>query len=350
LNKRNILDCTLRDGSYITDGEFPDFAIRDIIQTAIDSQLDFVEVGYLNNTKPYNQNSTHFDSVRRISEYIPDDRKGATILAMVDIDRFRIGDFVPYDGKSVDGIRIVFYKHQVAVALDYAKAVKNLGYKLFMQPMVTIDYSINEYSLLAEEIANLEPSAVSIVDSFGYMTPSDFRRYYKVLDNVVSDSTSIGFHSHNNMNLALPVAIDALEYQTQRKLIIDSSLLGMGRGAGNLQTELIATYYNANFNNKYNVPNLIRLIDNYIIPIKKDKNWGYSPYFFLTAYNACHPNYAVYLLDKHQVSISEFAEYCKCIPPEMKTKCRRAYVEGIYGEFCDAKRKERINEIRALVL
>ena len=118
MDKYNLLDCTLRDGSYITNGEFPEQAIRDIIKTLIDSHLDFIEVGYLNNTKPYNGNSTHYDHIERITEYLPDDRKSAMILAMVDVDQFKINDFIPCDGKSVDGIRIVFYKHQVNEAIN----------------------------------------------------------------------------------------------------------------------------------------------------------------------------------------------------------------------------------------
>lgn len=333
MSRCNILDCTLRDGSYITNGEFSETAIHDIVQTLINSRLDFVEVGYLNNTKPYIGNSTYWDSVKRISEYIPINRENTTMLAMVDLDQFGINDFTPNTKMSVDGIRVVFYKHQVDEALKYAKVIRDNGYKLFVQPMVTIDYTLDEYSALCERIARLEPFAISIVDSFGYMTPVDFRRYFKVIDNIIPDFTAVGFHSHQNKQLGLPVAIDVLEYQTQRKLVIDCSLLGMGRGAGNLQTELITNYYNTNFNNKYDVPEIIRLVNDYIDPITKRHNWGYSPYYFLTAYNECHPNYAAFLLESHSISISEFAEYLKLIPQDMKTKCRRPYVEELFKTF-----------------
>lgn len=337
MNKYNLLDCTLRDGSYITNGEFSEQAIRDIIKTLIDSNLDFIEVGYLNNTKPYYGNSTHFDSIARIEEYLPIDRKDVMLLAMVDVDQFGIDDFTPFDGKSVDGIRIVFYKHQIDEALKYAKAVSELGYKLFMQPMVTIDYSMSEYSALCHELIKLKPLGISIVDSFGYMTPTDFRRYFRILDNLAPDNVIIGFHSHQNMNLALPVAVDVFEYQTGRKLVVDCSLLGMGRGAGNLQTELVANYYNSTFVPKYDVSELLRLVNDYIMPIRKSKVWGYSPYYFLTAYNHCHPNYAAFVLDNHRISLTDFADFLKTVPPEMKTKCRRPYVEELYQNYINAE-------------
>lgn len=339
MDKYNLLDCTLRDGSYITNGEFSEQAIRDIIQTLIDSRLDFVEVGYLNNTKPYCGNSTHFDSIERIVEYLPADRKNTMLLAMVDVDQFGLNDFTPFDGKSVDGIRIVFYKHQISEALKYAKRVSELGYKLFMQPMVTIDYSMAEYSSLCNELIKLNLLGISIVDSFGYMTPGDFRRYFKILDNLAPENVIIGFHSHQNMNLALPVAVDVFEYLTGRRLVVDCSLLGMGRGAGNMQTELAANYYNNSFVPKYNVPELLRLVNDYIMPIKENKAWGYSPYYFLTAYNRCHPNYAAYLLDNYQISLTDFADYLETVPSEMKTKCRRPYVDELYHNYTRAKER-----------
>jgi len=348
MNKYNLLDCTLRDGSYITEGEFPDQAIRDIIKTLIDSNLDFVEVGYLNSTKLYRGNSTHFDSISRIAEYLPVERKNAMLLAMVDVDQFKIEDFTPYDGTSVDGIRIVFYKHQIKEAIKYAKIVNELGYKLFMQPMVTIDYSMSEYSSLCDELIKLNPFGISIVDSFGYMTPGDFRKYFKILDNLAPESVIIGFHSHQNMNLALPVAVDVFEYSTARRLVIDCSLLGMGRGAGNLQTELVANYYNNSFVPKYDIIELIRLINEYIVPIKERREWGYTPYYFLTAYKGCHPNYAAFVLENHQISLTDFADYLNTIPPEMKTKCRRPYVEEMYQNF--VKAKEERHEVWTMVL
>ena len=338
MNKLNLLDCTLRDGSYITNGRFEESAIRDIIQTLISSRFDFIEVGYLNNTKPYLGNSSHWDSIERIEAYIPDDRRSSLLLAMIDIDQFGIGDITPNTGRSIDGIRVVFYKHQIDEALKYAERIRERGYKLCVQPMVTIDYTLDEYSLLCERIAELDPFAISIVDSFGYMTPSDFRRYYKVINNIVPDETVVGFHSHQNKQLGLPVAIDVFNYQTPRKLVVDCSLLGMGRGAGNLQTELIADYYNSNFSNKYNIPELLRLINEYIAPIAKEHIWGYSPYYFMTAYNECHPNYAAFLLEAHDIGISEFAEYLKTIPKEMRTKCRRPYVEELYKEFSNGRK------------
>lgn len=332
MDKFNLLECTLRDGGYITNWKFNDDMICDTIRTLSKSGFDFVEVGYLNN-KSNSNNTTQFRNIKQIESYLPEDRNNTLFLAMADVLQFFPDDITEYDGKSIDGIRVVFYKHQIEEALSLGKAVVEKGYKLFMQPMVTIDYTINEYVELAKEIAKLNPYAVSIVDSFGYMLKSDFRKYFRVLDNILPKNVIIGFHSHNNMNLALINAQDILEYQSSRNIIIDSSLYGMGRGAGNLQTELIAEFYNEELGQKYDINNILDLISKYILPISKENSWGYSPYFFITALHHCHPNYASYLLQEHSITVSDFRKYIEYVPKEMYTKCRKPYVLEIYEKF-----------------
>ncbi len=332
--KYSLLDCTLRDGGYIPNWEFEDETIRDMVHSLVEANMDYIEVGYLNTIKPYRGNTTQFDSITRINDFLPNDRKKSMLLAMADVQQFYIKDLEPYKQGKIDGIRVVFYKHQVEDALALAKEVKGAGYKLFMQPMVTIDYSIDEYSKLSLRIAELEPYAVSIVDSFGYMLKEDFRRYFKVLDNILDENAVIGFHSHNNMNLTFVTAQDILEYNTQRKIIIDSSLYGMGRGAGNLNTELIANYYNMILGEKYDIGIFLRLISRYIMPIYDKKQWGYSPYLFLTGLYHYHPNFACYLLEDYpKVTVEQFECFLKSIPPEFKTKCRKQYVINKWKEL-----------------
>lgn len=334
--KYNLLDCTLRDGGYIPEWEFDDQTIRNTVKSLIDSNMDYVEVGYINSRKEYRGNTTQFDTISRINDFLPEDRKNTVLLAMADVKQFFPKDVEGYEKGNIDGIRVVFYKHQVKEAEILAKEIKTAGYKLFMQPMVTIDYSIDEYAGVCSQIARLEPYAVSIVDSFGYMIKEDFRKYYRILDNILDERTVIGFHSHNNMNLAFITAQDILEYNTKRELVIDCSLYGMGRGAGNLNTELITNYYNMIFGKKYDLHLYLKLISQYIMPIYEKKQWGYSPYLFLTGLKHYHPNFACYLLEEYpNVTVEEFEKFLDFIPVEFKTKCRKPYVIEKWKEFTE---------------
>ena len=337
MDKFNLLDCTLRDGGYITKWKFEEETIREIVKNLIDANLDFVETGYINPMSD-DKDTTQFSSIERIKNYIPVDKKSCIILAMADVQQVTPEHITPYTGDSIEGIRIVFYKHQIESAIALAKVVKENGYKLFMQPMVTIDYSVDEYAKMTKEIAKIQPYAVSIVDSFGYMLKSDFRQYFKILDNLLAPEVVVGFHSHNNMNLAFITAQDILEYATDRRIVIDASLYGMGRGAGNLNTELIANYYNMTLGKKYDIIQILDLIGKYIMPVYHKHAWGYSPYLFITGLYHYHPNFACYLLEEYDVSVTEFEEYIRTIPEDMKTKCRKPYVIEMWEKYKEERR------------
>lgn len=332
MNNIKILDCTLRDGGYITNWNFGDDVIKNMIKTLIDANLDYVECGYLNSAD-YVPGKSIFHTIEQIKDFLPADRKNSQILAMADVQQFKPEDITPYTGDSIDGIRVVFYKHQVEEAIELGKSIKKNGYKLFLQPMVTIDYSKEEFTALIKRINLLEPFGVAIVDSFGYMTKADFRTYFKILEDNLDKDTTICFHSHNNMQLAFITAQDVFDYISDRELVIDASLYGMGRGAGNLNTELITNYYNMVREDKYDTKLVLDLISDVIMEIRNTKTWGYSPYLYLTGHHKCHPNFACYLLEEHEVSVSEFNEFVQTIPADMKTKCRKPYVEELYKKF-----------------
>lgn len=332
MDKYNLLDCTLRDGGYIVDWAFTDNQIQDVVNTLTKAGLDFVEVGYLNSSGP-EHDSSKFRNIEMIARFLPKNRRNCRYLAMANAGDFAPSDITPYSGNAIDGIRVAFHKYQVEEAYTLSKAVKENGYRLFVQPMVTVEYSKAEYAGLINRFAKLDPYAVAVVDSFGYMSKSEFWSYFKILDNILDFSSFVGLHSHNNMNMAFIIAQDILEYQTSRSIVIDASLYGMGRGAGNLNTELIANHYNALFGEKYQISTLMDIISRYIAPIAETKKWGYSPYLFLTALYHCHPNFACYILEKAEISVSDFEKLLKTIPVEMKTKCKRSYVEELYRSF-----------------
>ena len=59
----------------------------------------------------------------------------------------------------------------------------------------------------------------------------------------MSSSIRIGFHSHNNMQLSNALSQEFVRItQGKREVVVDATLSGMGRGAGNTPTELIVQY------------------------------------------------------------------------------------------------------------
>lgn len=229
---------------------------------------------------------------------------------------------------------MVFASSSTNAKLSRCEKIVEMGYDLFLQPMVTIDYSLQEFEeLIRRFYERYHPYTISIVDSFGCMVKSELLEFIEVLEKIISKDIKIGFHGHDNMQLAQINALSLFDYENGHEFIIDASVNGIGRGAGNLYTELIAHYCNIRHKGQYNLDCILQVVSEVTEPISRTNKWGYSPYFMLTALRRAHPNFATYLLANHDLSVSDFAEYLRYIPANMLTKCTKPYVEKRYLQF-----------------
>ena len=153
---------------------------------------------------------------------------------MMNYGEYNIDDLPPYDGGFISGIRFAFHKKDMVQAIKICKQIKAKGYVTFVQPMVTLTYSDDEIEQLVDLVNDFLPESVYMVDSFGTMTKQELVKMYDIFDKNLSEKISIGFHSHNNMQLSFSNAQILMELDTDRTIYIDSSVYGMGRGAGNL--------------------------------------------------------------------------------------------------------------------
>jgi len=252
---------------------------------------------------------------------------------MVDLFAFDINSIPLKENSKVDGIRLAFHKKDITQALVAAKKIIASGYSLFLQPMVTKNYNEIEFISLVKHANALKVYAFYIVDSFGSMSLEELRNYTDMADKYLDKEIKLGYHSHNNMQLAFSNAIDLCSRQLDRSLIIDSSIYGMGRGAGNLNTELIADYLNMHKKYKYEVMPLLEVIDEILAYYFKKKPWGFSLSQYLSASLDCHPNYASYLIDKKTTYISDIKQVLSKLPIENKNSFNRQIVDDLYKEF-----------------
>ena len=113
--------------------------------------------------------------------------------------------------------------------------------------MLTMRYSEIEIQMVIDAANAMNAYAVYFVDSYGYMHENDVIRFFKRFDGSLDDSIKIGFHAHNNMNLAFANALTFIKQESDRKIIVDACIAGMGQGAGNLQTEIIIEHMIKNY-------------------------------------------------------------------------------------------------------
>ncbi|WP_157843139.1 aldolase catalytic domain-containing protein [Bacillus sp. FJAT-42315] len=328
-----VLDCTLRDGGYINDWNFGEKNIKKIISYLTSSEIDMIECGYLSNKGIYDRDRSVFDSMDRLNEFIPKKRKNSKYVCMINYGEYDIDDIPPFNSNVIDGIRVVFHIHQVDGAIEFCRQLAKKGYMLFIQPMVTINYTDSELIKLVKEVNDISPYAFYIVDSFGVMKKKDLLRMFYLIDHNLNHDIKIGYHSHNNLQLAYSNAQSFVEVNTQRTRIIDSSVFGMGRGAGNLNTELFLQFLNDSLGTQYKIYPLLQIIDEILNRVYSMNYWGYSLPHYLSAVNNCHPNYASYLAEKNTLTVKSISEILFNISAEKKFSFDKQYIENLYLSY-----------------
>ncbi|ELR6516185.1 4-hydroxy-2-ketovalerate aldolase [Campylobacter coli] len=278
MNKIKILDCTLRDGAHINKGKFGKENILLILQKLAEASIDLIEVGFLQNAI-FDKDSSIFDSIEHIDEVLEEINKvKSSFGVMLRTDRC---DFEKIKKtKNIDFIRMALYKEHLQDIKKYTSKAKDLGYSVYLNPIGVTKYSLGEIKNILQELVVLHPEGISIVDTFGSLTNEEFSKFLLLFDEIIPSDIEIGIHLHENLSSSLSLALQAIKTLSHRNIIIDSSVLGMGRIPGNLPTELIVNHINVD--NKYNVNPLYDLND-IIKEYKKINEWGYNPIYVHSA-------------------------------------------------------------------
>lgn len=326
-----ILDCTLRDGGYVNSWDFGQKIAKKMLLSLDKSGIEYTEIGFLQDIE-YNPEKTLFNEISLINNIIPDNQIIKTkIVAMIVYGKFNEKKLIfKKDNIKLDAIRVTFKKHEINTVFNYLKKIKECGYKLFVNPTNIESYSDKELLNILEKVNKLQPHGFSIVDTNGVLKGKDIIRLTYLIDNNLNSDIALCFHSHNNLQLSFSNAQCLMEICNNRELIIDSTVFGMGRGAGNLCTELITQYINDNYNGHYNIVPILKIIDEQINPIFAKTPWGYSVPYYLAATNHCHPNYAKYLVDKQTVPVEIINELLKSIPDNKKSVFDANLIKQIY--------------------
>lgn len=333
-NRIKILDCTLRDGGYCNQWEFGLANERKIAEGLLAANIDIIECGLLCN-EPYSRGTTKFHDVRDVRDILPkqEARQDKIFVCLMNVGEFDAENLPECDGGSVIGIRVAFHKEDVNRAMRICRIIKEKGYLVFVQPMVSLRYSDEEFIRLIGLCNEVEPYAFYIVDSFGSMKRRDVIRLYYLVEHNLKQQIRIGFHSHNNLQLAYSNAQALTEIDTDRDLIIDCSIMGMGRGAGNVNTELFIEYLNGTDGERYQVKPVLYIIDDIISIFYQKKGWGYSLPNYLSAVHNVHPNYAGFLSEKNTLTIYDMDKLLSAIEGEKTAIFDSEYMDVLYKGY-----------------
>lgn len=332
-----LLDCTLRDGGYINKWHFGRQTITGIFTKLAEAKLDIVEVGFLT-AKAHTADESLYSDAAEIDAAIASTTVSLPkVTAMIAIGEMEMDpSILPFANETkLDMVRITFHQgKEEKKAFRYAKCLQEKGYQVCMQPVGTPSYTDAKLCQLISEINSLSPYAFYLVDTLGVLELQELMRLVRLIDENLLPDILLGFHSHNNLQMSYADAQCIAGYDSKRQFILDCSVYGMGRGAGNLCTELIADYQNrTKGNEQYNMLPLYEVLDEYIYPIYLHTGWGYNPHYYISAVHQCHPNYAAFLMNKQTLTMKEVNILLKNIPFENRYVFNKDLIESLYYDF-----------------
>ena len=292
-----VLDCTLRDGGYYSNWFFDKDVVSSYLETMSTSNIDYVEVGFRMPT------TSSFGPFARSEEsfleklQLPD---GPIYGVMINAEDY-IEDsknkikkyFSRADESLISFVRIAVIFDDAEKTQDIAGSLKKLGYKVAINLMQSHDKKKAEYKNISTKISAWDcVDVLYYADSLGNMNSPEITKAYQALRS--GWKGDLGIHTHNNKGLALNNTIQALNSGVK---FCDSTILGMGRGAGNAQTENLLL----ELGGKYKTKHMIKLLNKFE-KLKKKYQWGFNYYYHFAAMNNIHPTYVQRLLSEHRYS------------------------------------------------
>jgi 4-hydroxy 2-oxovalerate aldolase len=296
-----ILDCTIRDGGYLNNWAFDKSLVRELYRNLSRAGINFIEIGF-RNQQPSDSGiwcSTPEELINEVCDGI----SGAGIVLLVDLGKAALDKIPPAEKSLVRLYRVACHKTDVVKAVELSEAIKAGGYLVSLNLMGIVNYSQEELQALVPLIKNSTIDYAYFADSYGSLFPHDIKGYIDVLKLT---GKKIGFHPHNNLQLAFANTLEALRNGAD---IVDGTIFGMGRGAGNLPLEILLTYLErVQKHDKYNSLPVLDLIDRFFLKMNQELRWGYNLPYMLSGSNAVHPNYAKDMMERYYYTIDDMVK------------------------------------------
>jgi 4-hydroxy 2-oxovalerate aldolase len=288
-----VLDCTIRDGGLINNYQFSDELGKAVYRAACDSGVDIIELGKkLAVSDEYTRekygkwNFCDDDDLKMVvdsyeSEYRP------LIAVMFDVGRVDIHSLKPADQSPIDMIRTACYVPDAEKGIDLAKRCKDLGYQTTINIMAPSAAIRTELIEALNEVSKAdEVDYLFLVDSYGAFYSEQVTDYLKLYKKHCPNK-QLGFHAHNNQQLAFANTLQAIIDGVN---LLDATINGLGRGAGNCNLELLLNFLR---NPKFNVAPIYKTIQEYFVPLREEIEWGFNDIYGISGHLNQHPRAAM---------------------------------------------------------
>ncbi len=301
-----VVDATIRDGGLCNNFEFSDEFVKELYKANVKCGIDYMEFGYKaskNLFKTSDFGKWKFCDEEDIRSIVGENVSDMKIAVMADVGRCDYKtDFLPKSESVIDLIRVACYIHQIPAAVEMINYLHGLGYETSCNIMAISQANLKQVDEALEMIGESNTDVIYLVDSYGSLYPenaADLAQTY--LTAAEKSGKKVGFHGHNNQNLAFANTIETLSYGVS---YLDATAMGMGRGAGNCAMELLLGFLK---NPKYSIYSLLEFIEKYMIPLKESGVvWGYDLQYLFTGQLNRHPREAMNFTAEQRSDYCEF--------------------------------------------
>jgi 4-hydroxy 2-oxovalerate aldolase len=299
MNKVKLLDCTLRDGGYYNNWDFPPSLIGDYLKAMVSIQADYVEIGFrlLSNNNFKGGCAFSTDSYIK-SLNIPEILKNKIGVMVNGSDLLSRGNsknnihkvlrelFTSKQQSPVILVRIACHINEFEYCLPAAIWLKNQGYKVGFNLMQINNVNEEKIAKLLKLASTYPIDVLYFADSMGSLNTQQITTIVNIFKN--NWSGAIGIHAHDSMGNAVKNSMQAVNDGVSW---IDCTVTGMGRGPGNAQTEYLSIELDSYRNLNTSKTKLLKLIRNHFRPLKEKYGWGVNPYYYLAGKYNIHPTY-----------------------------------------------------------
>ena len=314
-----VLDCTLRDGGYYNDWNFPVDVANKTINSLHEAGVDIIELGL---------KSASDNKCSGLFKYCAEDYLEALVLPtdctlsfMLNvkefiqdgaIDRDSLDKIIrPAKASIFDMCRLASHYSDFELIGDFHRYFWEKGYRVGINLMGVSLLESDQLKTAMVTVDALKPEVFYIADSFGSMLPENITN---LVDTIRKNyNGQIGIHTHDNQGLAFANSLRAIDLGVE---YIDATLTGMGRGAGNLSTEQILLWLQNKSGtlHRYHSGKVLEIIHDYYEPLKQHYGWGFNYVYMLSGLNNIHPVYCMELCDGNKFSMSQVSTILEAIP------------------------------------
>lgn len=326
-----LLECTLRDGSYAVNFSFTSADTSTICGELEKAGFEYIEIGHgvgLNAS-----NCGYGAAVQTDEEYMI---AAETTLKKAKYGMFcipgiaRLKDIDIASKHKMGFIRIGTNVTEVETSESFIKKAKDRGMFVTSNFMKSYAMSPKEFAKKVKLSEKYGSDMVYIVDSAGSMFGDDIKKYFKAIREV--SNIPLGFHGHDNLGLAVSNSIEAGKMGIK---FIDSSLQGLGRSAGNAATEiLVAAFLKLGYKIDINFLKLLDIGQQYINPLITLR--GKTPLDIVSGYAEFHSSY-MHFIHKYSAKYKIrpeilIIEMCKVDKVQINEKVLDNIAKGIKKE------------------